>query len=166
MSARSDNIQTVKKNKEKYGKIENIFLWVLFALGLDIGQKKLHFLKGLEITYQSIFLSIRSDNVKSVKKNKEKYEKIQIFVFCRHVWISVESCQIFLKVLKLTIHSYFCPPDRIILSWLIKNKEKYGKIETFVFRRHVSEVRFLEITYQSIFFSARLDNIKLVKKKK
>ena len=48
--------------------------------GLDIGQKLAYFLEGLEIIYQSIFLSVWSDNVKWVKK-KEKYGKIGNNVF-------------------------------------------------------------------------------------
>ena len=43
---------------------------------------QVHILKGLEITYQFIFLSARSVNIKSVKKkNKEKYGKIENFFF-------------------------------------------------------------------------------------
>ena len=39
--------------------------------GLHIGRMKAHYPKGLEIIYQFIFLSARSGNIKSVKKNKE-----------------------------------------------------------------------------------------------
>ena len=83
---------------------------ILFmALGLDIGRKWSHFLKGLEITYQSIFLSDRSDNIKSVKKNKAKYGRIKNIFLRRWVWISVRCSHIFLKVLKLFINHYFFP---------------------------------------------------------
>ena len=46
---------------------------------MDIGRKEAHFLKGFKIPYLPIFLSGRSDNIiKSVKKYKEKYGKIEI----------------------------------------------------------------------------------------
>ena len=61
---RSDKFKLVNKNKEKCGQIENIF----YGVRLDIGRKYSHFLKSLEIMYQSIFLSVRSDNIKPVKK--------------------------------------------------------------------------------------------------
>ena len=98
------------------------FLFILAVFGYR--SEVVTFFEGLEITYQSIFLFARSHNTMSVKKNIEKYRKIEIFVFCRRLWISVESSQILLKVLKLPINAYFCPPDRIILSGLKKNKEK------------------------------------------
>ena len=51
--------------------------------GWDICRKKSHFLKCLEITYQSIFLLARSNNLKSIKKikNKKKYVKTKIIFF-------------------------------------------------------------------------------------
>ena len=50
--------------------------------GLNIDRMKANFLKGFEITYQSIFWSARPGNInKSVKKNKEKYGKIENFFF-------------------------------------------------------------------------------------
>ena len=51
----------------------------IFSLpGLDICRMLSHFIKGLKITYQSIFLSARSDNVKSVKRimKKNRYQVI------------------------------------------------------------------------------------------
>ena len=75
LSVRSDNIKSVKKKKiMKNMKNQKYFFT---ALGLDIGRKESHFLKGLEITYQFIFLSAQSDNIKSVKEDKEKYGKIE-----------------------------------------------------------------------------------------
>ena len=61
------------------------------AGGFGYRSEVITFSKGLEITYQSIFLSAWSDNIKSVKKNKEKCGKIESFVFRRHVWISVKK---------------------------------------------------------------------------
>ena len=129
MSNRSDNIKTVKKNKEKYGKIKNNFLWdFIFCFGFGYRSKKSYiFLKVLKLPINLYICPPDRIILRRLKKNMEKYEKIEIFVFCRHVWISVESCQIFLKVLKLPIHSYLCPPDRIILSWLIKIKKNMEK---------------------------------------
>ena len=74
----------------------------------------------------------RSGYIKSVKKNKEKCEKIDFFLFRRRLCISVGCKCIFFKYLKLPIKSYFCRPDRVILSRL-KKKEKYGKIVFFIF---------------------------------
>ena len=74
-----------------------------------------------------------SDNIKYLKNKKEKYGKIEIFVSCRHVWISVGSSYIFLKVLKLPINSYFCPPDRIILSRLKKIRKNMEKSKIFFY---------------------------------
>ena len=54
---------------------------IFFALDLDIGQKWVHFLRCLEITYQSILLSARSDNIKPVKKIKKNTQKLNKFFF-------------------------------------------------------------------------------------
>ena len=90
--------------------------------GLDVGQKQSRFFKGLEITYLFIFLSAQSNNIniKSVKKNNEKYGKIKKIFFRRCVCISVGCKHILLKDLKLPIYPYFCWPNRTILSWLKK----------------------------------------------
>ena len=78
LSAWSDNIKSVKKNKEEYRKIENNFL---LALGLDIDGKLAHFLKGLKIPNLSILLSVWSNNIKSVKERKKNIEKSKIIFF-------------------------------------------------------------------------------------
>ena len=54
-----------------------IYIYFFFTLGLDIRRKLASFLKELEIPYLSIFFSSLSDNINSVKKNKEIYEKIE-----------------------------------------------------------------------------------------
>ena len=56
---------------------------------------------------KSIFLSDRSDNIKSDNKNKEKYGKTENNFFFPGVWILVRSNPIFLRVLKLPIDPYF-----------------------------------------------------------
>ena len=48
-----------------------------YSIGFGYRSEVVTFFKGLEITYQSIFLSTRSNNIKLVKKNKEKYGKIE-----------------------------------------------------------------------------------------
>ena len=164
-----DNIKSVKKNKEKYGKIKNFFFrrrvcilvgckhifsknlklpiypyscqpdrtilsrlkkikknmeksnFFFFSLpGLDISRMWEHFLEGLEITYLSIFLSARSDNIKPVKKNKEKCGKIENIFLRRWVYMSVKTSHVFLKDLKLPVYPYFCRPDRTIWNRLKK----------------------------------------------
>ena len=76
---------------------------------------KLHQIIFLNVYFNIKFYS-RSDNIKWVKKNKEKYGKIENIFLRRWVWISVRCSHIFLQVLKLPINSYFYPSKRIILS--------------------------------------------------
>ena len=97
-------------------------------------RKKLHFLKGFEITCKSIFLSARSNNIKMLKRNKEKYGKLENIFLRLWVWISVGSSHIFLKVLNLPINLYFCPPVRIILSRFNKIKKNMDKLKIFFYR--------------------------------
>ena len=72
--------------------------------------------------------SIILSRLKKIKKNMENRN----FFFCRWVCISVGCNRIFLKDLKLPINSYFCRPDRIILSRLKKIK-KNKEISKFFF---------------------------------
>ena len=98
--------------------------------GLHIGRVYAHFLKEIEITYQFIFLSARSCNIKSVKKIKKNMKKSNFF-FRRQVCISPGCQRIFLKDLKLSINSYFGRPDRVILSRLKKKKKNKEKSNFF-----------------------------------
>ena len=102
LSAQSDNIKQVKKKKKKKKKNWKTRKYFFTVLGLDIDRKQSDFLNGLEITYQSRFLSARSDNIKLIKKN-EKYGKVENMFLRRWLWISVRCSHIFLKVLKLPI---------------------------------------------------------------
>ena len=65
------------KNYKNIEKLKIIF----WALGLDIGGKKDHFLKGLKIPYLSIFFSPSTDNIKAVKKIKKNIEKSKMILF-------------------------------------------------------------------------------------
>ena len=112
------------KNKEKYGKIQLFFFrrWVWITAGC-----KHIFLKHLKFSIHRCFCRPKSDNIKPVKKNKEKSGKIENIFFCRRVWLSVGCKHIFLKYLKLPIYLYFCGPDRVILSRLKKIKKNLEK---------------------------------------
>ena len=84
------------------------------------GSKRI-FLKDLKLPINSFFWA-RSGNIKSVKKNKEKYGKIKIFFFLPRVSISVGCKHVFLKDLKLPINPYFCRTEKVIK----KKLEKYN----------------------------------------
>ena len=134
--------------------------WQRFFYGVRFGRKLTHFLKGLEIFDRSILVSARSDNTKSVKKNKQKYRNIENIFLRRWVCILVGSSYIFLKVLKFSINPYLGPRDRLIL-WRLKksrmwiNRNICYLLPPFVIGRKLLHFgKGLEITYLPIFLSA------------
>ena len=80
-------LSRLKKNKEKYRKIENNFFWLL--VWILMGSWPI-FWKTLKFSL-AIFLSTWLNNIKSVKKSKEKYRKIENSYFrymCEKVILS------------------------------------------------------------------------------
>ena len=96
----------------------------LHRVCISVGCNRI-FSKDLKLPINSYFCGpdwvILSWLKKKIKKNKEE---LKFFFFRRRIFISIGCKRIFLKELKLSINSYFFPPDRVILSRLKKNKEK------------------------------------------
>ena len=100
---------------------------------ISVGGKH-NFLKDLKLHVNPFFLSDRSINIKEKLKNKSSIKKnitknMEIPTCISAVWKLI-----ILMDLKLSINSYFCRPDRVILSRLRKKiKENIEKLKFFFF---------------------------------
>ena len=78
LSSQSDNIESVKKRKEIYGKIENIFfrrrVWI------SVGSSHI-FLKALKLPINPYFCRPNRIILSRLKKGKKNIEKSKIFFY-------------------------------------------------------------------------------------